>query len=318
MAELKYSVVVPVYKNEASIPRLLQVLADINAQLQGEMEAVFVVDGSPDQSFSLLRDALDGLGFAAQLIALSRNFGSFPAIRTGLAAARGEYFGVMAADLQEPPELLIAFFSALAANECDVTIGTRSARNDPLTSRMTSKIFWGLYRRLVVQDMPEGGVDIFGCNRTFRAHLLRLEEARSSLIALIFWLGFRRKLISYERQKRQEGKSGWTLSKKIEYMMDSIFAFTDYPIRLLIRVGMAGSILSVILGTLVLSSHLTGRITVPGYAATMMVVLFFGMIGLLGLGVVGTYAWRGYENSKNRPLAVICMNYSNKREMHVK
>jgi polyisoprenyl-phosphate glycosyltransferase len=317
MVAVKYSIVVPVYNNEASIPRLLQALTLISAELQGELEVVFVVDGSPDQSFTLLRDALDGLGFAAQLIALSRNFGSFPAIRIGLAAAHGEYFGVMAADLQEPPELLIAFFSALVADECDVTIGTRTARDDPFASRMTSKIFWGLYRHLVVHDMPEGGVDIFGCNRIFRDQLLKLEESRSSLIALVFWLGFRRKLIGYERQMRQEGKSSWTLSKKIDYMMDSIFAFTDYPIRLLIRVGMAGSILSVILGALVLASHLTGHISVPGYAATMMVVLFFGMIGLLGLGVVGTYAWRGYENSKKRPLAVVCMKYSNQREMYV-
>lgn len=310
---MKFSVVIPVYKNEASIPRLLQALSAMSLELSGEMEAVFVVDGSPDQSFALLRASLDGLDFSAQVLVHSRNFGSFPAIRTGLLAARGDYFGVMAADLQEPPELLIAFFKALAADECDVAIGTRTGRNDPLMSRMASGVFWGLYRRLVVPDMPEGGVDVFGCNRVFRDQLLKLEESRSSLIALIFWLGFRRKFFNYERIERREGKSSWTLRKKIDYMMDSIFAFTDYPIRLLIRIGMVGCILSGILGALVLAGHLAGRITVPGYAATMMVVLFFGMLNLLGLGLVGTYAWRGYENSKQRPLAVVCMRYVNQR-----
>ncbi len=309
---MKYSIVIPVYKNEASIPRLIQALIAMNQKLHQEMEVVFVVDGSPDQSYALLCDALDSLDFPAQLLAHSRNFGSFPAIRTGLMAARGEYFGVMAADLQEPPELLVAFCTSLAADECDVAIGTRNSRNDPLLSRVGSGIFWGLYRRLVVHDMPKGGVDVFGCNRPFRDQLLKLEESRSSLIALIFWLGFRRKLVGYERQTRQEGKSAWTLGKKVEYMMDSIFAFTDYPIRLLIRIGVIGSVLSIALGIMVLAARLLGAILVPGYAATMLVVLVLGALNLLGLGLVGTYAWRAYENSKQRPLAVVAIKHENK------
>jgi glycosyltransferase involved in cell wall biosynthesis len=308
---MKFSVIIPVYQNEDSIQRMLIALTAMSSQLNDEMEAVFVVDGSPDQSFALLRTALDKLRFPAQLIVHSRNFGSFPAIRTGLAAARGDYFGVMAADLQEPPELLIAFFKALAQDECDVAIGTRAGRNDPYASRFASGIFWGLYRRLVVHDMPEGGVDVFGCNRIFRDQLLQLDESRCSLIALIFWLGFRRKLVNYERLERQQGKSSWTFKKKVDYMMDSIFAFTDYPIRLLIRIGAVGCILSVALGILVLAAHLSGQINVPGYAATVLIVLFFGMFNLLGLGLVGTYAWRGYENTKHRPLAITSIKLQN-------
>jgi len=310
---MKFSFVIPVYKNEASIPRLLEALSNMSRQLDGLMEVVFVVDGSPDQSFDLLRTALNSLEFPAQLLAHSRNFGSFPAIRTGLAAARGEYFGVMAADLQKPPELLFAFFKALALDECDVAIGTRTGRNDPYASRFASELFWRLYRRLVIHDMPEGGVDVFGCNRKFRDQLLKLEESRSSLIALIFWLGFRRKLVSYERLERQEGKSSWTFKKKVDYMMDSIFAFTDYPIRLLIRIGAVGCMLSIVFGVMVLVGHLSGQIAVPGYAATMLVVLFFGMLNLLGLGLVGTYAWRGYENSKKRPLAMTSITLRNEK-----
>ncbi|CAN7710837.1 glycosyltransferase family 2 protein [Pseudoduganella sp. LjRoot289] len=302
---MKFSVVIPVYKNEESIPRLLAAVQGMNLALDGRLEAVFVVDGSPDQSYAMLRDALPAQPFAAQLLAHSRNFGSFPAIRSGLQAARGEYFAVMAADLQEPPELVVEFFNALERDECDVAIGTRTTRQDPLRSRLASGLFWGLYRRLVVHDMPEGGVDVFGCNRQFRDQLLQLEESRSSLIALIFWLGYRRKLVAYDRQVRQEGKSAWTFSKKLDYMMDSIFAFTDYPIRMLIRMGTVGTLLSIGLGLLVAAARLSGAIAVPGYAATMLVVLLFGTLNLLGLGLVGTYAWRGYENSKQRPLAVV-------------
>ncbi|MGQ3889258.1 glycosyltransferase family 2 protein [Legionella sp. CNM-1927-20] len=309
---MKYSVIVPVYKNEASIPRLLQALAKMNTELSGDLEVVFVVDGSPDKSYVLLREAIDTLPYASQLLLHSRNFGSFPAIRSGLKAARGKYYSVMAADLQEPIDLLINFFKALDANECDVAIGTRLRRNDPLMSRIASGLFWKLYKRLVVRDMPEGGVDVFGCNQLFRDHLLELDESRSSLIALIFWLGFRRKLVSYERQVRQEGKSAWTFNKKIEYMMDSIFAFTDYPMRLLMKIGALGTILSVILGLLVLYARLFHVIAVPGYAATVLIILTMGAFNLLGLGLVGTYAWRAYENSKRRPLAIVSVQCENK------
>ncbi|MBA2656663.1 MAG: glycosyltransferase family 2 protein [Tatlockia sp.] len=306
-----YSVIIPVFKNEVSIPQLLQTLTVMNQALNGQMEAVFVVDGSPDRSYALLHEALASLNFSAQLLAHSRNFGAFAAIRSGLKAAQGKYFGVMAADLQEPSDLVLAFFEALAKNECDVAIGTRSGRNDPLFSRFASKLFWGLYRRLVVPDMPAGGVDIFGCNRQFRDQLLQLEESRSSLIALIFWLGFRRKLVGYERQERQQGKSAWTLRKKIDYMMDSIFSFTDYPIRLLTRVGAVGSFLSIIFAVLILSARMLGKIEVPGYTATTLIVLVLGSLNLFGLGLIGTYAWRAYENSKQRPQAIVALMHKN-------
>jgi polyisoprenyl-phosphate glycosyltransferase len=309
---MKYSVVIPVYKNQDSIPRLILVLSDLNKRLSDQLEVIFVVDGSPDLSFQILRKGLSKMDFKVKLLVHSRNFGSFPAIRSGLAVAQGNYFGVMAADLQEPPELLIDFFNALEGGNCDVTIGTRTSRNDPFKTRLTSGLFWAIYRRLVVKEMPEGGVDVFGCNRQFRDHLLQLGESRSSLIALIFWLGFERKFINYERLARQEGASSWTFSKKIEYMMDSIFAFTDYPIRLLIRIGMLGCVLSCIIGLIVMIGHFMGRINVPGYAATMLVVLFFGALNLLGIGLVGIYAWRSYENSKQRPLAIVSRSFENR------
>jgi polyisoprenyl-phosphate glycosyltransferase len=308
---IRYSVVIPVYKNEENIPRLVEVLGRLASKVGPEMEVVFVVDGSPDQSYALLHSAIATVSFPAQLLAHSRNFGSFPAIRTGLSAARGEYFGVMAADLQEPPELMEQFFETLSADTCDIAIGTRAHRNDPLLSRLASTLFWSAYRSAIVPDMPKGGVDVFGCNRKFRDELLKLEESRSSLIALIFWLGFRRTLISYERQTRLEGKSAWTLKKKIDYFMDSVFAFTDYPIRLLMRLGAVGVLLSAVTGTAVIVARLSGAIDVPGYAATIITVLFFGTLNIFGLGLVGTYAWRAYENSKHRPLAILARHCQN-------
>lgn len=183
---MKYSVVVPIYRNEESLSRLLEALRGLHRDLGGNMEVVLVVDGSPDGSYRVLSERLEGIGFPARLVAHSRNFGSFAAIRTGMELARGECAAVLSADLQEPPELLLRFFAALAADECDVAVGARERRDDPFLSGLASRLFWRVYRALVVPEIPAGGVDVFACNRRFCEQLLRLEESRSSLVALIF------------------------------------------------------------------------------------------------------------------------------------
>lgn len=299
-----YSLIIPVYKNEGSIPDLVQVLQSMDRHLAGNLEIVLVVDGSPDQSYACLRELLPPSGLKSKLILLSRNFGSFAAIRTGLQFATGDYFGVMAADLQEPPELIQQFFSVLKSEPVDVVIGTREGRADPFFSSFSSRVFWACYRKFVIPDMPVGGVDVFGCNKVFRDQLLQLEESHSSLIAQLFWLGYRRKLVSYTRQIRKHGTTAWTFRKKLTYLMDSVFAFSDLPIRLLISVGGGAFLLSTILASVVLVGKTLGWISVPGYAATILVVLFFGTLNLLCLGLIGTYAWRTYENTKQRPLAI--------------
>ena len=305
MGAVMYSLVIPVYRNEASLPELIDAVAGIAASLDGPFEAVFVVDGSPDRSYAVLREKLPAAPFASQLLSLSRNFGSFAAIRSGLQAARGDYFAVMAADLQEPPELAAEFFRRLKNDEADIVVGTRDARDDPWASKAASSLFWKSYRWLINPDIPSGGVDVFGCNLAFRDCLLSCEEANTSLVALLFWLGFRRKHIAYTRLPRLHGSSGWTFKKKVSYLMDSVFAFTDLPVRVLMGFGAVGLLVSVTLGLVVLVARLAQWLTVPGYAATILVVLFFGGINALGLGLIGSYAWRGYENTKRRPLAVV-------------
>ncbi|WP_460493690.1 glycosyltransferase [Dactylosporangium cerinum] len=138
-----YSLIVPVYRNEGSIPDLLAAVEDLYDALDHRLEAVVVVDGSPDGSAELLQALLPRQRYPATLVLLSRNFGSFAAIRVGLQHATGEYFAVMAADLQEPPELALEFFRTLAADEHDVVVGTREGRADPLGSRLAAGVFWG-------------------------------------------------------------------------------------------------------------------------------------------------------------------------------
>jgi glycosyltransferase involved in cell wall biosynthesis len=300
-----YSIVIPVYKNEASIPNLLLTLHGINKRLDGPLEVVFVVDGSPDQSFQRLAAELPAATFKAKLVALSRNFGSFSAIRIGLQKATGPYFAVMAADLQEPADLIMAFFDDLAKDEADVVVGTRVARDDPFLSRIGSQLFWFLYRKAVQPELPPGGIDVFGCNAAFHRELLKLEESHSSLVGLVLWLGFRRKAIPYKRQRREHGKSAWTLTKRMRYLADSSFSFSDLPIKVLLWLGSIGLVLSIVFSIILLWARLTGRIQVPGYSPIVLTIIFFGSINLICLGIVGAYVWRVYENTKKRPGAVV-------------
>ena len=248
---------------------------------------------------------MPGAPFASQLLSLSRNFGSFAAIRSGLQAARGDYFAVMAADLQEPPELAVEFFRRLKNDEADIVVGTRDARDDPWASKAASSLFWKSYRWLINPDIPPGGVDVFGCNRNFLDHLLALDEHHSSMIGLMFWLGFRRAIVPYTRRARTHGKSGWTFRRKLTYMLDSVFAFSDLPIRLLLAIGVLGVAVSALFGLLVVIVRLFGSELVPGYAATIIAILFFGGLNTLGLGIIGAYVWRAFANTQRRPLAVV-------------
>jgi len=302
--DVTYSVVIPVYGNEATIPALITRLVQLAGDLDAATEAVFVVDGSPDSSLLLLRRLLPEAGLRSQLVVLSRNYGAFSAIRAGLAAARGNYVAVMAADMQEPVSLVEDFFRELATGEYDVAVGVRTGRADPAASSAASRMFWGFYRRYVQKDVPPGGVDIFGVTRQVVTELLRLEESHTSLVGLLFWLGFRRVQVPYERQERETGKSGWTVRKKLRYMSDSIFSFTDLPITLLISAGVLGVVLSTVAGLVVFVAWATGNVEVAGYTPLMLMLFLLCSAILLALGIVGSYVWRTYENSKRRPGAI--------------
>jgi polyisoprenyl-phosphate glycosyltransferase len=299
------SLVIPVYRNEENLPRLFSELERMAERLPETLEVVFVVDGSPDASLPMLQAKLPAWPVRTQLVELSRNFGSFAAIAAGMRRGRGEYFAVIAADLQEPPDLVLDFHRILQAGDAEIVLGHRVGRADPWWSRWLSQIFWRVYRRFVVRDMPKGGIDVFGCTREVRDHLLQLKETDTNLIALLFWLGFRRVFVAYERRPRLEGRSAWTFGRKLRYALDSIFSFTDLPIRALLFLGVAGTSLAVIAGATVFTFWALGHVTVLGYTPLMLVVTFFGGLTALGLGIIGQYLWLSLQNARNRPTSVV-------------
>jgi hypothetical protein len=181
----------------------------------------------------------------------------------------------------------------------------RAGRDDPLRARLASALFWAAYRRLVQPEMPRGGVDVFGCNLRARDALVALTETHSSLVGQLLWIGMRRAEVPYHRRARRQGRSSWTLRKKLAYMLDSSLAFSDLPIRVLFSVGILALVVAVVYGAIVLVARLTDLIVEPGYATTVLLIAGFGALNALGLSVVGAYAWRAFENTKSRPLAIV-------------
>lgn len=302
MSDPLNSLVVPVYGNSQEIPTLLGAVEEIEGQVEGGLEAIFVVDGSPDDSQERLLDALKGKQLAARVVEHSRNFGSFAAIRTGMSLARGRNIAVMAADGQEPSSLVVEFLRRLQVEDVDIVAGERASRDD--RGDAFASLYWRLYRRFVLKEVPAGGVDVFACTAGVRDVICSLEPVHTSLVAQLFWVGFRRQLVAYDRLP-SPGPSGWTLRRKLRYLSDSVFAFTDLPVRVLWLVGIVGLALGAIVAGLALIARILGAIDVPGYTATILIIVFFGSLNMIGLGIIGSYVWRAYETAKGRPGAIV-------------
>ena len=301
------SVIIPVYRSESSIGMLVEELSSLAARIEGALECIFVVDASPDNSRAELSNTLASAKFASIVVDHSRNFGAFASIRTGLELASGCYMGVMAADLQEPPHLMDQFLSTLRESDVQVVVGVRKSRSgDKVGRRLTSSTFWRIYRRFVLPTMPPGGVDVFACTSAVRDRLLQFREANSSLIGLLFWLGYPTTSIPYDRQERAGGgASAWTFRKKVTYMMDSIYSFTDLPLRILRGIGAFGLLTSVIVSVVVAVARWRGNIRVAGYTPLILALSISTMLVLSAVGIVGSYVWRAYENTKQRPLSIV-------------
>ena len=302
---IRYSVIVPIYGNRDSLAALVDRLVSLSESRGGGLEGVFVVDGSPDDSLAVLRELLADKTLEAQVLSHSRNFGSASAVRSGLAVARGDFIAVMAADLQEPAVVVESFFDLLEAGECDIALGERIGRDDPASSAAYANLYWRFYQRFINPEIPTGGVDVFGCTRIIAQRIVSFPETHTSLIALLYWLGYRRRYVQYRRQARHSGTSAWTFRRKVRSLFDSIYAFTDLPIILLQVIGFAGTILSTLIGLIVLIGWSLGAIKQPGYTPIMITIATSTSALLLAMGVVGSYVWRTYENSKNRPLELV-------------
>jgi polyisoprenyl-phosphate glycosyltransferase len=170
---------------------------------------------------------------------------------------------------------------------------------------MFATVFNRLFRSLVFRDFPRDGFDFVLLDRRVVAGLTAMPEKHSYLYGQIMWLGFRRAVVHYTRQKRQRGRSGWTLSRKVKYFIDAFTAFSYLPVRLASAAGFLLAFLGFAYALVVIVIRLRGGIPERGFSALMVVLLVVSGTQLLVTGVMGEYLWRILEEVRPRPPFVI-------------
>jgi polyisoprenyl-phosphate glycosyltransferase len=298
------SVIVPVCNESANIHILYERIQEAVAGLDADWELLFVDDGSWDDSFDILVE-LHRMRPEVRALRLSRNFGSHIAIAAGLDHASGDLAIIMAADMQDPPEVLPALFERWKAG-CDIVWGVRQDRDDPLTNRLWSWAFYTLIRRIALPDYPKGGTGSFCLiDRMVIEAFQQLRERNRVTFGLLSWVGFRQEHVPYRRERRHAGRSGWTSGRRVKAALDTIASFSYFPIRLISYIGICVSLLSVVGALYVLLTALFFARPVAGWPSLMVVVLFLGGVQLITLGIIGEYLWRSLDESKQRPLYFI-------------
>lgn len=299
------SIVVPVYHNEKSLPVLInkfEGLTEINNEY--DFEFIFVDDYSTDDSYKVLLKYFYESKFKVKLIRLSKNHGSFTACLTGLTKSEGNCAIIIAADLQDPPELTTEMLSHWGKGD-EVVMASRNIRGDPFLSKLFAKIYYKVLSRFAIKEMPEGGFDFVLIDRKVINIICDMKEKNTSLMGLILWTGFKREIIYYDRKARQHGKSMWTFSKKLKYFADSFVAFSFFPIRLATMVGFFVSALGFLYAIFLIYDRFVNKNLLQGITALIVIVLFLGGIQLITLGIFGEYLWRILDESRKRPTFII-------------
>ncbi|MEP7290026.1 MAG: glycosyltransferase family 2 protein [Chloroflexota bacterium] len=300
------SIVVPVFHNAASLPDLLAKFQDL-ARLNSKdlFEFVFVDDGSRDNSFEVLQK-LALSESRVRIVKLSRNFGSNAALLAGMDQARGNVIAAIAADLQDPPELIDEMLAKWRQGH-KVILAARESRDDPGLTAVVADAFYALFRRFAIASMPKHGFDFFLIDRQVSDLIKGIQESNAYLMGLILWLGFDPVVIYYHRRAREKryGHSMWTFAKKIKYFVDSFVAFSYLPVRAASLLGIGLSFVGLAYAVEVIVARLFFNIHAEGWASIMVVLLIVSGVQLLMMGILGEYVWRNLDETRSRPRFII-------------
>jgi dolichol-phosphate mannosyltransferase len=218
------SIIIPVYYNELSIESTFNLIKTevITKYSEKKFEIIMIDDGSKDNSFYVMQKIFDLNPDLVRLVKFTRNFGQVPAIYCGYQIARGKYITTISADLQDPPSLICDMINILETTDFDIVCCNRIDREEGFVRKLTSRLFYYLIKKLSFKNMPLGGFDFVSISSRVRDVLLRNKESNPFWQGQILWTGFKIHFIPYVRQKREHGKSKWTFSKKLKYLIDGV------------------------------------------------------------------------------------------------
>lgn len=305
--QIDCSIVVPVYYNEGSLSHMMESILDevIKRNPQFSYEIIFVDDGSGDGSMNELIDIWKSNPKMVKVVKLSRNFGQISALMAGFSQAKGKCVIAMCADGQDPASLVNDMLKAYLEEGFEIVVCQRRKRVDSTYRIITSRIFYGLIKKLTFPNLPVGGFDFFLLGERSIEIILRNREQNPFIQGQVLWLGFKTKFIEYERMKRVTGKSRWTFARKLTYLIDAVMSYSFFPIRLMSYTGVMLALMGFLYALIVLFTKLFLGNPIAGWAPLMIVILVVGGFQMVMLGVIGEYLWRVLSQVRKRDLYVI-------------
>ena len=300
------SIVAPLFNEEGNVAELvrrLRAAADGSAGVD-RYEIVLVDDGSTDRTVELLR-----VHAAADprlvIVRLSRNFGHQLAATAGLDVSRGDAVVLIDADLQDPPELIPAMVERWLAG-FDVVYAVRRKRKGESRFKIwTARLFYRTTQRLTKVAIPVDAGDFRLMSRRVVDALKVIRERHRFIRGLVSWVGFPQTALEYDRDSRFSGESKYPVSKMLRFAIDGITSFSDVPLRFASYFGFVVSAIAFIVGIAEIAVRVFTGYNLPGYTSTIFAILFLGGVQLIGIGILGEYIGRIYEEIKGRPLYLL-------------
>ena len=297
------SIVSPVYRAENLVDELVKRIHQSVSSITSDYEIILVEDSGPDSSWNKIV-ALAEKDPKIKGFQLSRNFGQHYAITCGLDQSKGEWVVVMDCDLQDRPEEIDALYQK-AISGYDVVLARRNQRQDTFFKKFFSKAFYRTLGYLTGSAMDEQVANFGIYHRNVINAVCELRESIRYFPTMIQWVGFKQTAISVTHSARDVGKSSYNFKRLLNLALDIILAYSDKPIRLMIKLGILVSLLSFIMGLYFSIQYFLGNVTVPGYTSLILSIWFFSGLLLILVGVVGLYVGKTFEGVKKRPIYLI-------------
>lgn len=302
----KISIIIPCYFNEENLPvtTLKLIGNESNFPAGVEFEYVLVDDGSKDKTYDEMLKFQRLYPEKVKLIKLSRNYGAGNASYSGIFYSTGDCCVILAADLQDPPELIPELFKHWQ-NGYKLVLAHKADREDSVITKILSNTFHNLVRKLALPDTPKGGFDMWLFDKQLKEELIKMDERNFYLPSLFIWMGFEYVSIPYTRRKREIGKSKWTLTKKIKSFVDSFVSFTYLPLRIISITGILMGIIAIAYAISIFINNRLNHIPVEGWTSLMIVLLLVSSFIMISMGIIGEYLWRTLDASRKRPNFIV-------------
>lgn len=290
----KFSIVLPIYKNEKNLPITVPyIIENLGLFPNYDVEIIMVNDGSPDNSYEVMKEYQKKYPELIKIGTLSRNFGQLECTHAGIALATGDVIGVISADMQEPFELFAEMLKEWESGY-KIVMGVRAARDEKGLYVVFAKLFHKFTQKYLCKTYPKGGCDFYIMDKKVAQEYLSIDRRYTGGMLNRYWLGYKPKEIPYVRAERKAGKSGFSIVKKIDVAMGVVFMNSPFPLKIILGLGLFLIFMGGIAGVV---SAILGQMLFLFCA----VISFMTGLVLFSNYILGEYLWRAYEVVKARP-----------------